>query len=244
MEGFGDAMGAYFLDGCKMADRAWGDPDPQRAMWNPAAFTSCDGLDQTCPYAVFRFQMFVRGIAEGSPTWIDRLGALSALTQAAQAAGAVNVISNAELKFRNFFCDLLDADADVAFASGQIAGKTYVSDLTWQAAERLDGRTPDLVFKTYAADPQPENVQLSLGALLTAMDAFVPNLHSDSPPIPPPLWTAPIVDGANQLYDGARMSVHGPISPQALGRFLVDRGDLSLDQLNSILRANRMEETP
>lgn len=243
-EGFADAMGAYFVDGCKMADRAWGDPDPQRAMWNPPAFASCDGLDPNCPYGAFRFQMIERGIAEGSPTWMNRLAALSALTQAAEAAGAINVISNSELKLRNFFCDLLDADASVGFAAGQIAGKTYVSDLTWQAAERLDGRTPDLVFKTYAADPPPENVQLSLGELLTAMDAFVPDLHSPSPPIPPPLWMAPFVDGANQLYDDTRMSVHGQISPQALGRYLVNRGDLSLDQLNEILRANRMDETP
>jgi hypothetical protein len=244
IEGFGDAMGAYFTDGCKMADRAWGDPDPQQAMWNPPAFISCDGLDENCPYGAFRFQMLARGIAEGSPTWMARLGALSALTQAAEAAGAINVISNAELKFRNFFCDLLDADADVAFAGGQIAGKTYVSDLSWQAAERLDGRTPNIVFKTYAADPQPENVQISLGQLLTAMDAFVPNLHSVPSSIPPPLWMAPIVDGANQLYNDTRMSVQGPLSPQALGRYLVTQGDLSLDQLNSILRANRMDEIP
>jgi hypothetical protein len=243
-EGFGDAMGAYFLDGCKMMDRAWGDPDPQRAMWNPPAFTQCDGLDENCPYGAFRLQMLARGIAEGSPVWMNRLAALSALTQGAVAAGAINVISNNELKYRNFFCDLLDADANVAFASGQVGGKTYVSDLAWQAAERLDGRTPSLVFKTYSSDPPPENVQLSLGALLTAMDAFVPDLHTDSPPIPPPLFLAPIVDGANQFYNDTRMSVHGPISPQALGRYLVDRGDLSLDQLNAILRANRMDEVP
>jgi hypothetical protein len=55
---------------------------------------------------------------------------------------------------------------------------------------------------------------------------------------------APMVDGANQLYDDARMSVHGPFSPQALGQYLVDRGDLTLDQLNGILRANRMDEAP
>jgi hypothetical protein len=213
-------------------------------MWNAPAFTQCDGVDENCPYGAFRFQMLARGIAEGSPAWTNRLAALSALTQGAVAAGAINVVTNNELKYRNFFCDLLDADANVAFASGQIAGKTYVSDLAWQAAERLDGRTPDIVFKAYASDPPPENVQLSLGALLTAMDAFVPNLHTDSSPIPPPLFVAPIVDGANQFYNDTRMSVHGPMSPQALGRYLVDRGDLSLDQLNAILRANRMDEVP
>lgn len=243
-EGFGDAMGSFFLAGCRNPDRAWGNPDPATAMWNVTSYVSCDGTG-TCPFEAFRFQMWRRGIAEGSATWNARLAELTALAQAAVAAGAINVITNNELKLRGFFCDLLDKDRDVSFAAGQIAGKTYVADLTWHAAERLDGRTPPVVLKTYASDPQAERVHLTLGQLLTAMDEFVVGLHGPNPPIPPALFADPsIVDGANQFYDDTRISVNGPLSPQTLGLYLVQRGDLTKTALNGILRANRMDEVP
>ena len=74
VEGFGNAMGAYFLTGCTIDDRAWGDPNPLRHMWNSRAYRPCDEIDG-CPYGAFRLQLSWRGIARirrpgtgGSPT--------------------------------------------------------------------------------------------------------------------------------------------------------------------------------
>jgi hypothetical protein len=239
-EGFGDAMGAYFLGGCRINDRAWGNPDPLQNMWNTQNFQSCDG-SPGCPYGAFRYQMSRRGIGENSPAWNARLASLGNLAQQAAAAGATMVLSNNDLKMRSFFCDLLDSDPDVSFAAGQIGGKSYIADYTWHAAERLDGRTPAVTVRTFASDPAPEQVSIGLGRLLSAMDAFAPGLQQ----VPLPLWRSPaITDGANKPYNDARISVNGVLSPQSLGRYLVNRGDLTKDQLNNILRSNRMDEVP
>ncbi len=244
IEGFGDAMGAYFLNGCRMADHGWGDPDPLHNSLNPAYFASCDG-GPGCPYGAFRYNMVSRGIAEGSALWNTRLASLTDLANQAAAAGATFVITNNELKVRAFICDLLDSDPDVSYATGQIAGRTYVPDYTWLAAERLDGRTPSPTFATYASDPGPENVTISLGTLLTAMDNFIPGLHAYPPIYPDVLWIAPMItDGANGPYDDVRISIHGAFSPQQLGLYLVGMGAVTHDDLNNIFRANRMEEVP
>jgi len=237
LEGFGDAMGNYFLNGCHVADRAWGDPDPHHVWMNPANYASCDSSDFFCPYRAFRFQMTQRGIAEGSPTWNARLASLSDLADQAAAAGAVVVTSDNEVKVSNFFCDLLDADSDVSYAAGQVAGKTYLPDYAWHAAERIDGRAPPLLFATYTMDPPPETVTLTLGQLLDAMQGFVTG------PIHPGLPN-PIVDGANSGYDETRMSYWGGYSAQALAHYLAGAGYATRTDLNGILRANYMEEIP
>jgi hypothetical protein len=137
-------------------------------------------------------------------------------------------------------CDVLDADPDVSFAAGHVLGTTYVADFTWHAAERLDGRTPPVTFATYTQDVSAENVTLTLGTLLGAMNSFV----GGTTVYPRPLWEAPIVDGANAAYDGARISVHGALAPQALASHLVGMGAVTRGDMNNILRANRMDELP
>jgi hypothetical protein len=63
--------------------------------------------------------------------------------------------------------------------------------------------------------------------------------------IPPDLWVSPtITDGANGPYNDMRISVKGVLSPQSLGLYLVRRGYVTTDDLNGILRANRMDELP
>ena len=81
----------------------------------------------------------------------------------------------------------------------------------------------------------------SRGQLLTALDEFPVGLFQ----LPGPLWIPPtITDGANASYNSGRISTGGVLSPQSLGKYLVGRGDLRLFELNSILRANRMDEVP
>jgi hypothetical protein len=240
VEGFGNAMAAHFLTGCRIDDRGWGDPSPLRHMWNSRAYRSCDELDG-CPYQAFRLQLRWRGIAENSATWNRRLANLTRLARRGAVPNGIVVLGNNELKVRNFFCDLLDDQPDVAFAVGKTAGKSYVPDLTWHALERVDGRNPPVALRTYAADPEPENVQLPLGRLLEALDRFAPGLTQ----VPGPLWLQPtLVDGAQKAYNDGRVSTAGVLSAQSLGRFLVEHGDLTLPELQSILRANRMDEIP
>lgn len=104
---------------------------------------------------------------------------------------------------------------------------------------------PGILSRTKGGTLEAERVHLTLGQLLSAMDEFVVGLHTANPPIPPALFADPtIVDGANQLYNDTRVSVNGPLSPQTLGLYLVQRGDLTKTALNSILPANRMDEVP
>jgi hypothetical protein len=136
VEGFGMAMGRYFMADCAIPDRAWGEPDPRASMLNPENYRACDPYDAFCPYRLFRFQMTRRGIAEGSAAWKRRLAHLSQLADEAAMAGAIAVTANNEVKIANLFCDLLDNDADVSYAAGQIGGRTYVPDYAWHAWER------------------------------------------------------------------------------------------------------------
>jgi hypothetical protein len=238
VEGFGQAMGNYFLNGCSIAERGWGDPDPRQAWWNFANYRGCDAADPFCPYRNFRYQMSQRGIAENSATWDARLASLSDLADRAAAAGAIMVNSNNEFKTGNFFCDLLDDDPDVSYARWEIGGRTYLPDYAWHAAERIDGRAHALAFATYASDPPPERVRLSIGRVLKALDAFAAGASY------PGVLPSPIVDGANRVYDDVRMSVNGAFSLQAFSRYLVANGHVSRDDINGILRGNRMEEIP
>jgi hypothetical protein len=235
VEGFADAMGGYFLNACRTtpAER-WEAPDPRLAWLNPSYYAACDAYDD-CPYRNFRFQMTERGILEGSDLWNKRVDFLSDLAAHASAAGATMVSSNSESKVRNFLCDVLDDDADVAYAAGRIGGLRYVQDYGWHAAERVDGRRPGFMIRRYAMDPPPETVRLTLGTLIEALAAFVP--AGSYPGLP-----SPIVDGANRPYDDVRMSVDGLFSMQSFSAFLVRKGLATREQMNGILSGNRMEE--
>lgn len=240
VEGFANAMASCFVMDCEIQGRYWGNPDPRFAAWNPENFAWCDGYSD-CPYGAFRYQMLRRGIPENSPTWKWRLKTLGQLADDAFAQNAIVVTSNNETKLMSFFSDLLDRNPDVSFATNQVGGKAYVPDLMWRAAEILDGRTPSAKATTYASDPAPEYVSLGWSQLLTALDEFPVGLSQ----LPGPLWAQPtIVDGANQAYNDGRISVNGVLSPQSLGLHMVNRGYLTLEELNSILRANLMEEVP
>jgi hypothetical protein len=241
VEGIADAMGSFFLSDCNLSslqNRMLGDLNPLDNMWDPQNFTWCDTLGEGCPYGAFRFQMQQRNIAENSDVWNQRLSRLTSLAQQASSLGENMVTSNNEIKYRNLFCDLL-VRPNVSFAAGLVGGKSYVADYTWQAAEILDGRTPPAVIKSYAADPTTPTTTIGMATLFAALDAFVPAPGG----LPLPLWIpGTITDGANQAYNGARLSVNGALSPQAFGLYLVNHGSLSKAQLNNLLRLNLMDE--
>src|SRR5262249_13360129 len=158
-----------------------------------------------CPYGAFRFQMLKRGIAEGSATWNTRLGELTTLAQNASSLGGNFVISNNEVKFRNFFCDLL-VPPSVSWAKGMVGGKSYVADYMWLAAEILDGRQPTVTVSTYPSDPTGQNAKISMAALFSTLNSYIPGVFNVPSSIPDGLWVAPsITDGANQNYNNVRL---------------------------------------
>ena len=210
VEGIADAMGSFFLDKCAelgtLDSRMLGDLNPLDNMWDAQQFEYCDATGIGCPFGAFRFQMSQRGIAPNSAAWSTRLARLTALAQQASALGENMVLSNNEAKYRNFFCDLLVAPT-VSFAKGLVGGKSYVADYTWTAAEILDGRTPPVTIKTYAADPTHQNATISLATLFSTLNTFVPGINNFPSSVPAPLWIPyrTITDGANQAYDDVRL---------------------------------------
>ncbi len=252
-EGLASALGNYLLNGCRKDPSVNGfndlffdyatyryTDDFSVNPWN--ADVSCDGhhwVDSTCGFQSIRAQLSaVRGIVEGSPEWNTRIARLRALTALGISAHQGVVTSNQELRYAEFFCDLLATDVDASRATG-IAGRQYLPDFTYLVGEILNGNTPVLdnsILKTYSANAVPDIIHMSLGDLMDALQNICPDCSSH--------LSAPIPHYGSD-YNRSRLSVYtSPISPQNFGLYLVSHRFITRDQLNNVLRANLMEELP
>jgi hypothetical protein len=252
VEGFGDAMARFLLlDGCNGVDSVYpgfpGTIDMLSNMWNPDGFSWCDGNGDTgCPYHNFRWHMVSRGIVENSAEWDRRYTALKNLATQASAVGMQHVLTNNEVRYRDFYCTLLAANPDYSSVAGMVLGQSYVEDFTFQVGEILDGRTPVTTVRQYGSDLTTNHPHVSFVQLLTSMGMLCPECNAyPTPNSVLPLWEiSAMQDGANGAYDVTRLSISGDFSPQTLGMSLVNRGLISRDALNNGLRDNYMDEVP
>ena len=84
---------------------------------------------------------------------------------------------------------------------------------------------------------------VTLSQLMNAMTQICADCSQS--PLPTPWWQLPsLIDGANAAYNAERISVNGHLSPQKLGRILIDSGTVSRSRMNNLLRASFMDEIP
>ena len=251
VEGFGNAMARFLLlDGCNgnspILD-VLGNSDMRTNVWNPDSYVSCDSqAGSNCPFHLFRAQMSARGIAEGSAEWNRRKAALANLANTAASRGPARVFSNNEAKASQFFCKLLAAQPDYSSMAGQVANQWYVGDYTFLVSEILDGRTPAVTWRRYLSDVSASSVaHVTLSQLLQAMTQTCSDCNANPSPLPTAWWQLPsLTDGANATYDAVRISVNGRLSPQNLGRVLINNGNVTKSRMNNLLRAAFMDEIP
>jgi hypothetical protein len=239
IEGIATALGEALVGGCNEPWRpsyvTGGPPPAGDETLRP--YESCDD-GARCTYHNFRWHMTQRGISERSEEWDRRqqLGqsAESAYSQASQYnlidGSRRYVTSNSESRYSLFACDLLRSGSDITHDSGERAGLEYLYDsYPYLMGRAHDGFEASYEVRSYDQDVQPKTFQLSLPELLEAMEGFF-----DADTVLPEL--------GDPTYPARRLSVRADLAPQTLGLYMVDRGWLTRDELNNVLRANYMQE--
>lgn len=231
-EGIPNSLGQFLLNRCAGFQATYrpvgGAVTFTDNMWNPSA--ACDTNDfNACPMHHVRYQLRQRSVMDGTTAFNDRVTRLRALTAAATGMGPVT--SNSESRWGEFGCDLLDSDSNVSQATGRVAGRPYLSNFVYQVGQYFDGSTEaPLVSRYDDVEVAPETTALTMQQLLDSMANFCGAGGCD---VPAPYGAA---------YNEQRLkSTGGKLSPQAMGRYLVDHGLMTDAQLVNLLKSNFME---